>query len=539
MASTKEYLIKTIYDSTGLKEFASDTEKAKQIASEFGVSVSQSARVLDRNVSNSLNKAGESVRRVTTTLEQFGKRGVVAFTEVDGKILENSQSFKYASESISSFGAKVLSLNAPLAGIGAKLTTLSSLNRTFSQSFGESFKGASLIVQQTPEKLSQKKISFNGKDAMVPVQQLSTVVATADGALQKLNQTVTTLPNGVQQISRSIVDVTKSFRSLREEEKVLEKETAKVVQSFERVSLSAANAEKGARFFTSGLSKSAQVMDISSKSINKNGQEFIRTTAVFNDSGKKITTVFDTTAQGMGKVSQAAKPMGEELQKAGINLGQLISRAAVTIPVWLALRSAIMGVFTGIRDGITNLVSFDLALQKIKRNLSGTPQEIAANFGIMKKEITDFSLKTGTSVEDISNAIKQFATIGFSFKDSLSAGLDATKLSIALFGDAGETAKAFAVAMKLLIKEGAGLPPVSQQITEGFALVAELAKTNKDELGELSQAFSKIAGPASVAKLTFKETATLLLTLASAGKEGAQGATLLGTALTNLLTNLP
>jgi TP901 family phage tail tape measure protein len=76
-------------------------------------------------------------------------------------------------------------------------------------------------------------------------------------------------------------------------------------------------------------------------------------------------------------------------------------------------------------------------------------------------------------------------------------------------------------------------------MSEGFALVAELAKTNKDELGELSQALEKMAGPAALAKLSFKETATLLLTLASSGKAGAQGATLLGTALTNLLTNLP
>lgn len=539
MPSTKEYIIKTVYDSTGLKAFSDDVEKAKAAGKALGLSLSNSAKVVDSSVTTSFNKANETVKDVTTTFEDFGRRTSVSFRSVAGDVKSTAISM---SKDISNFsataGQKVLTLNQPLDGLAAKLTTLSSLNRTFSQTFGASFKAGTEVVDNAPEKLSQRQVTFQGQQSLVPVQQLSTVVKTADGDFQKLNQTILTMPNGVKSITRSMTDVSVSYKKAAQAALELSAASKEVTLSVAKVALTTEQAEKGARFFTSGLTKSATLMDISSKSFNKGGSEYLRTTAVFNDQGKKITTVFDSMGSATSKVSQSMKGLKEESEKAGINLGQLISRAAVTIPTWFILRSAIMGVFTGIRDGVTNLVSFDAALQKIKRNLSGTPEEITQNFGIMKKEITDFSLETGKSVEEISTAVKNFATIGFNFKDSLSAGLDATRLSILLFGDAGDAANAFASAMKLLVKEGKGVPPVSQQIAEAFALTAELAKNNKDDLGELTQGLNKFSATAASANLSAKETITLLLTLATAGRSGAMSGTLLSTTFNNLLTNM-
>ena len=537
---TKEYLIKSVYSSIGIGKFISDTEKAKIVAKELGLSLSSSAKVVEHSVTTSFNKAGQQVKSFSTTFEDFGRRTSISFKTVAGVVQASSLSM---SKDISNFsatvGQKVLTLNQPLDGLAAKLTTLTSLNRTFSQTFGASFKNASEIVQNQPEKLSQKTITFEGKQSLVPVQQLSTVVKTADGDFQKLNQTIVTLPNGVKQISRSMSDVSASFKKAALDAETLTNASKNVSLAVTKVALSAEQAEKGARFFSSGMSRAALLTDLSSKSINRNGSEFLRTTAIFNDNGKKVTTVFDSMGSSTKKVSQSFGEFKEKTEAAGIDLGKLISRAAVTIPVWFALRSAIMGVFTGIRDGITNLVSFDAALQKVKRNLIGTPQQITSDFEKMRKVITEFSLQTGKPVEEIASAVKEFATIGFNFEDSLQGGLDATKLSILLFGEAGQSAEAFAVALKLLMKTGKDAPPVQQQIAEAFALTAELAKTNKDKLSDLSQALGTVAGSASVAKLSFKETITLLLTLASAGKGGANGATLLSSALSNLLTKLP
>jgi len=287
------------------------------------------------------------------------------------------------------------------------------------------------------------------------------------------------------------------------------------------------------------LANDARIVDQTvTSSFNKAGQSVRNVTTIFEQHGRKSTVAFREVAGSVNLSDASLKNFGESAGKAGINLGQLISRAAVTIPTWFLLRSAIMGVFTGIRDGITNLVSFDLALQKVKRNLSGTPEEITSNFGIMKKEITAFSLETGKSTEEIASAVKNFATIGFNFKDSLSAGLDATRLSILLFGEAGETANAFASAMKLLVKEGKDVPSTQQQISEAFALTAELAKNNKDNLSELTQGLNKFSATAASANLSTKETITLLLTLATAGRSGAMSGTLLSTTFNNLLTNL-
>ena len=288
------------------------------------------------------------------------------------------------------------------------------------------------------------------------------------------------------------------------------------------------------------LSNQARVLDQTVvTSLNKANQSVRTVSTTFEDAGKKSKVAFSTINGELVPATASLKEFGNQSAKADIDLGKLISRAAITIPVWFALRAAVMGVIFGLRDGVKNVVTFDEALQKVKRNLTGTPEAITANFNIMKREITEFSKRTGTSVEEIAGAVKQFATIGFDFQTSLTGGLEATKLATLLFGDASDTANAFASALKILIKTGKDAPPVSQQISEAFALTSELAKDNKDDLGELTQALNKFAATGKTANLSIKETIALLLTLATAGRSGSQSGTLLSTTFNKLLTDLP
>lgn len=221
------------------------------------------------------------------------------------------------------------------------------------------------------------------------------------------------------------------------------------------------------------------------------------------------------------------------------NIKQLAGRALLTIPIWIALRGAIMGFFSGISGGVKDLIAFDLALQKIRNNLQGTPEEVASAFKKIRYSITEASKATGISTEELARAVKEFATLGFSANESLQGALGATKLSIALFGDAGETAGAFARALNIMIDRSAGAKTAIDQMNEAFALTSQLEETNNFEIKNVTEALDKFAGTAAGVGLTMNQTLAILAALGTAGRRGSEGATLLSTSFNQLLANIP
>jgi len=267
--------------------------------------------------------------------------------------------------------------------------------------------------------------------------------------------------------------------------------------------------------------------------------EMSKTLSTFNN--KTVitsTSVKDVTNQFVKTNLEAAK--GNKIfTNLTDNIKQLAGRAILTIPIWIALRGAIMGSFQAIGDGVKNLIAFDLALQKIRNNLSGTPEAVAASFKKIKDSITETSKATGISTEELAGAVKQFATLGFSANESLQGALGASKLSIALFGDASDTAGAFAKALNILIDRSKGAKSGADQMNEAFALTSQLEETNNFEIKGVTEALNKFAGTAAGVGLTMNETLQILAALGTAGRTGSEGATLLSTSFNTLLKNLP
>jgi len=248
--------------------------------------------------------------------------------------------------------------------------------------------------------------------------------------------------------------------------------------------------------------------------------------------------VKDVTSQFV-KTNLEAEKGGKVFTNLTDNIKQLAGRALLTIPIWIALRAAIMGFFSGIIGGIKDLIAFDLALQKIRNNLQGTPEEVAIAFKKIRSSITEASKASGISTERLADAVKQFATLGFSANESLQGALGASKLSIALFGDAGETAGAFARALNILIDRSVGAKTAVDQMNEAFALTSQLEETNNFEIKMVTEALDKFAGTAAGVGLTMNQTLAILAALGTAGRRGSEGATLLSTAFNQLLSNIP
>lgn len=285
------------------------------------------------------------------------------------------------------------------------------------------------------------------------------------------------------------------------------------------------------------------------KSIETVGQVVQTTNGSFLELTKTTTSIngkLQTVSGGMKDVTNQFVKGNLETSKANKiftnyadNIKQLAGRALLTIPIWIALRGAIQSVSATFTNGVKDLLSFDLAVQKIRNNLSGTTGQVDADFKRIRDTITKTSKETGVGTEEIAGAVKQFATLGFSAEESLQGAIGATKLSIALFGNASDTAEAFAKALNILIDRSAGAKSAADQMNEAFALTSQLEETNNFEIKDVTEALNKFAGTAAGVGLTMSQTLKILAALGTAGRTGSEGATLLSTSFNTLLKNLP
>lgn len=267
--------------------------------------------------------------------------------------------------------------------------------------------------------------------------------------------------------------------------------------------------------------------------VNSLGQSFQTTSG----QTKTFTETQRVMNNGTIKTTQSLSSMGKRTLTLGQNLANLAKRAALTIPIWLGLRTALMGTFRVIKDGIQNIAEFDRKLQKARRNLQGTPEEIEANFKTLRQEVTKLSLQSGKSVEEITDAFQRFATTGQDFETSMTGAVEATKLAITLFGNTEQNANALARAFRVLSDNIDDGRSKSEQLKEVTALLAELWKDQAFEIDEIAGALERFAPVASIANFTMEETIKVLAALQTAGIRGTRAGRLLSTAVLQLNKN--
>ena len=254
--------------------------------------------------------------------------------------------------------------------------------------------------------------------------------------------------------------------------------------------------------------------------------ELVTTEKILKNGTKKVTTSFNDA--------------GKKTVSLGQNMARLAKRAAITIPIWLALRGAVMGTFRTISGGIKTIAEQDRAFQKARVNLQATAknqEELNIQFDKLKKKTLELSLQTGKSVTDITNAFQRFATVGFDFEVAMTGASEATKLALARFGDTEENANALARAFKLLSDNSSDTISTSEQLSKTVALIAELWKDQAFEVDELAGALERFAPVANIANMSMEETIKILAALQTAGIRSTRAGRLLSTSVLQLNKN--
>lgn len=167
-------------------------------------------------------------------------------------------------------------------------------------------------------------------------------------------------------------------------------------------------------------------------------------------------------------------------------LGKLIGRAALTIPVWFAIRFAISQVISVFVEATKRAGELDQALRRAISVLDDTDvnSKVAQN---LKNTISELNQLTGKPIDEIGKAVLEFTTSGIDAEKATEGMTSAVKFATATFSDSVDAAKAL----------------VSMQIFYGDALEKNIPK--QEEMNFMAALFKRTMDPARVSARQFIE----------------------------------
>jgi TP901 family phage tail tape measure protein len=175
------------------------------------------------------------------------------------------------------------------------------------------------------------------------------------------------------------------------------------------------------------LDKTSKIFgDVFVKSTAKGGKSIVDFSGMLVDSEGKIQS-FRTSASKVGgqlglmsaSVKDTGKTMsdfGEKSEFAKLNLVGLATRAALTIPVWFALRQALAVLGSIIPSLIKHAIDFQAQLTQIAIVGGSTRKEIDQ----LGRESLKLASRYGTSFKELASALEIFAQQGLNSAESLS-----------------------------------------------------------------------------------------------------------------------
>jgi len=266
----------------------------------------------------------------------------------------------------------------------------------------------------------------------------------------------------------------------------------------------------------------------------------------------KIGTTFqDTTGKMMQYTESQAiiegknisfngtlKETNSTLGNMGVSFAKLLQHALVIIPTWAVLRGTMEGITTSFKNSVAGIIETDTALQKVKRSLQGTTEQIGMQFDMLKTEAEKLAVASGISTDKIIAAFQKFAQTGFSFETSMAGAQGATKLAVTTFSDATTIANTLTGAFKILVDTTGKSGSEIEQLNSLFSQMNELSKTNKFSMNDFGDALSKFAPVAKANNISLHDTVALLATLENAGYRSTTAGQLLRTSIQKLLENL-
>ncbi len=277
------------------------------------------------------------------------------------------------------------------------------------------------------------------------------------------------------------------------------------------------------------------------RGVAKAGQRVSRTVKVADGQLLRVSGTMSKSGKGLTKMNYGLMQMNKGFAAAHPILGQYwkaLSRVAIVVPMWMAARVIIQSFLGTITKGIQTIRDLSREMIRASSVIHGTTMSISTALAELETKVLTLSVKTGISVDKITNAFYRFGTVGNNFRDSLSGMNAALMTSIAMQGDLTETAKTMALTYKLLGSTMNDNIPVAQQQLLMGAKLFQLYRTNAFEINEMNGALRQFLPTAKTANFTYGQSIALLAALQSAGLKGSKAGRTLRTSIAKLVQNL-
>lgn len=219
-------------------------------------------------------------------------------------------------------------------------------------------------------------------------------------------------------------------------------------------------------------------------------------------------------------------------------MGKIFKRAVETVPVWMAIRSAIQATTQTIEMGIKSIIDLDRELARIKSVTDDVSESDMPEFlGKMSQTIRKLSIDTGLAVGDIAHAFYGFKDAGLSTEVAMAGMNTAVRGSIAMFSDLKETAL---VLTDIYVQMGESMiesTTPQEKMNRIMADIAVLQKTNKFELNDYIEGLKNFVSAAHASNLSIEQTTFLLAKAHTFMQRGSRGGTELAIALRDISIN--
>lgn len=212
----------------------------------------------------------------------------------------------------------------------------------------------------------------------------------------------------------------------------------------------------------------------------------------------------------INKVRKTIPGATKGVKSFGMALTDIGKRALVTIPAWLILRSAFMGIIRTIGDVVRSNVEFEEQMARIRTVMHGTATEIDADMATTKSAIIDMAVKSRLGIEKLAEGFYFLRTSNLDTKQALEAFTPAVNLAVGTGNELAQTTRALAGVYNTMGKAITETMTDQEAFTKIADVLAFTYATQDVQLGELIASYEKFAPFVSGLDDSFTDVVTTL-----------------------------
>jgi TP901 family phage tail tape measure protein len=241
--------------------------------------------------------------------------------------------------------------------------------------------------------------------------------------------------------------------------------------------------------------------------------------------------------QTLGINIKTTNGVSDATKKAEIDVGKLVSRALVTIPVWMALRAVFMSVIGAVQDTIKAYGELDAGMAKVMAVASYTGDNQKRTYVELEHAARQYFANSTAGFTDITQAMYELGSAGRSTKEMLVGFKHIMDLSVGSYTDVTTAARSVAGILNVFDKELDKVGNSEEKIKYITDNLAYAWKEHQIEVVDITQAFQYLGPVAAQTGVSFKEMLAAVGTMGDVMLRGGKGGRLLASAIGEMAQN--